>query len=144
MEGNDDTLARHRLRPSLGQPQEESDKPEVAAGNAFATLRGQRKAITLEFMPRQGLGFVLYYANLPHVWIKRPDILLLEYPSLFTVGIRCKGLDTLKDHISQQRLIWIRECSDAEAASLPTAATVIEIHHLYPSRDARTGNRLLL
>jgi len=112
------------------------DDEDIAPGEAYATVRGQRIAGSIEFIPRDGDPFVVPYAYLPLLWPRRPDTLLIEYPMLFTVRLRCGPLDPFKRLIRDQRIVWIRECSQAEAAALPVAVTRIDILRVYPSREA--------
>ena len=75
------------------------------------------------------------YGYLPLLWPKRPDILLIEYPTLFTVRLQGKQPDIIKRLVRDQRITCIRECSEAEAAALPVAITRIDILRVYPSRE---------
>jgi hypothetical protein len=112
------------------------DGEQVARGETYATVKGQRVAHSIEFIPRDADPFVIPYAYLPLLWPRRPNILLIEYPILFTVRLRGKEPDAVKRLIRDQRIVWIRECSEAEAAALDVAITSIDILRIYPSREA--------
>ena len=125
----------HRLaqpKPDAGQEDDEL----VAPGNCYATITGQRTAHAIEFIPSDTDPFIVPYAYLPLLWPKRPDILLIEYPSLFTVLVQSSPPDILKRLIRDRRILWIRESTPAEAASLPVAVARIRILRTFPSRDA--------
>ena len=139
MDDSDDgeLLTLVHSRPHVLREQESSEGETVAPGKAFATVKGgQRLATSLEFIPRVGESFDIRYAYLPHLWIRRPDTILVEYPSVFTVKLVCAGIDILTRLISDQRLVWVRECTQAEAAILTVAVTSIDILDFYPSRHA--------
>jgi hypothetical protein len=82
------------------------------------------------------------YGYRPIIWGHPPDTILVEYPGFFTVALSCKGQDELFKRISDQRVTWIRECSEALAADLPVAVTRIEILRSYPSRDAGVNDAI--
>ncbi len=126
-----------RARGPAGELDGDEDPDErVAPGDTYATVLGQRVAGSIEFIPRHDDPFIVPYGYLPLLWPMRPECLLIEYPTLFTVRLRLKGLDVLTRRIRDQRVTWIRECSQAEAAALPVAVTRIEILRTYPSREA--------
>lgn len=130
-------LARLDAKPRRAEdPPHDADDELVAQGDAYAAVRGQRTALSIEFIPRDGDGFILYYADIAAFWIRRPDTILIEYRHLFTVRLRLQGFDLLKRLIRDQRITWIRECSPAEAKALPAAVTRIDILRHYPSREA--------
>jgi hypothetical protein len=130
-------LLRADARAKALEPPGGDDTDEaVASGDAYATITGQRVASAIEFIPRHDDSFVIPYGYLPLLWPKRSNALLIEYPTLFTVALQGKGTDWLKRLIRDQRVMWIRECSEAEAALLPVAITRIAILRAYPSRDA--------
>jgi hypothetical protein len=126
---------RRELRPKLPEGDDGADEL-VGEGDAYACVKGQRVASAIEFIPRDGDPFIIPYGYLPLLWPKRPDTLLVEYPTLFTVQLQGKHLDVLKQRIRDQRVIWIRACDEVTAARLPVAVTRIEILRAYPSREA--------
>lgn len=129
------SLAHRDATPkAVGLGDDEADVL-IAPGDTYATVTGQRTASSIEFIPRDEDAFVIPYGYLPLLWMKRPATLLVEYPTLFTVRLRAKRVDWLKRLIRDQRLLWIRECSAAEAEALSFAVTAIEILYSYPSRE---------
>ena len=115
---------------------EGDDDELVAEGGSYATVLGQRAAHAIEFIPQDDDSFIVPYGYLPLLWPKRPDILLVEFPTLFSVALRCKQLDTITRLIRDQRILWIRACDERTAARLPVAVTRIEIVPIFPSREA--------
>lgn len=115
-------------RPQLGN--------EPTAGDIYATVMGQRSASVLRFIRRSGKPFSMPYALLPIVWGDYlPGVVLMEYPGLFTVRLRGKGLEPLEEHLSERRVTWIRACDQAAATPLPLAVTGIDLLRTYPSRE---------
>jgi hypothetical protein len=134
---DDDTDGDHLQLVSNRQPTPGNRSDEaVALGDAYATAKGQRAADMLEFRRKDGTGFAMPYGYRPILWSHPPDTILIEYPGFFTVALTCKGQEELFKRLSDRRVTWIRECSEALAAGLPTAVTRIEILRSYPSREA--------
>ena len=119
------------------EPYEESEE-EIAQGDAYATVKGQRNATYLEYRRKDGTSFAIPYGYRPIVWGHPPDSILIEYPGFFTVALTSKGHGELFKRIGEQRVTWIRECEETLAASLPVAVTRIEILRAYPSREVGT------
>jgi hypothetical protein len=114
---------------------EEND--ESAAGDAYATVKGQRTASTLRLFRGNGKPVSMPYAYLPIIWGDHlPSQVLIEYPGFFTVRLTgdC-DLSPLEELLADHRVTWIRECSQAEAARLPLAVTRIDLLRFYPSRE---------
>lgn len=131
-----------RLLSRLAQPKPENGQEDdelIAPGNCYATISGQRTAHAIEFIPGDADPVIVPYAYLPLLWPKRPDILLIEYPTLFTVLVQSSPPDILKRLIRDRRILWIRESTPAEAATLPVCVARIRILRTFPSRDAGDG-----
>jgi hypothetical protein len=116
-------------------PIDDNDEEVIATGDAYATVKGQRQADSLRFLRHNRRSFTMPYDYLPVPWWESPLLLLLEYPGFFTVALHGKSLDELEPRISNRQLTWLRECGEAEAASLPLAVFRIDILHGYPSRE---------
>jgi hypothetical protein len=126
-------VTNHRPAAKRATPEE---APAAAAGDAYATVMGQRTAGSLKFIRSTGKPVSLPYALLPLVWGDYlPTVLLVEYPGYFTVRLRGVGLDPLEQLITERRVTWIRACTEDEAARLPVAVTGIDLLHYYPSRE---------
>ena len=126
-------------KPTEPLPPDGDEEETAAAGDAYATLAGPRRPPVLEFIRRNDDAFALPYHSLSVYWWRKPGLLLLEYGGIFTVGLHGKQIAGLYRRIKDQRVTWIRECSEAEAATLPLAVTAIEILHAFPSREAAAG-----
>ncbi len=141
-----DLLSPVRVRREPKPPMPDGDSGDdgsdelVADGDTYASVKGQRVASAIEFLPLDDDSFIVPYGYLPLLWPKRPDTLLIEYPTLFTVRLQGKQLDVLKRRIRDQRVVWIRACDEMTAARLPVAVTRIEILRAYPSREAGTDS----
>jgi hypothetical protein len=114
---------------------------DVALGNAYATVKGQRNAGYLEFRLKDGTSFAMPYGYRPIVWKDPPDAILIEYPGFFTVYLACEGHDELFRRIADQRVTWIRECAESISGTLPVVVTRIEILRAYPSREVGADNK---
>jgi hypothetical protein len=126
-------VTNHRPAAKRATPEE---APASAAGDAYATVMGQRTASALKFIRSTGKPVSLPYALLPLVWGDYlPTVLLIEYSGYFTVRLRGIGLNPLEQLITERRVTWIRACSEEEAARLPVAVTGIDLLHYYPSRE---------
>lgn len=120
-----------------GKPPEPGDDSEqVAPGDIYATVTGQRLALSLEFIRKDGRSFSVPYSYLPLLWWKPPGSLMIEYPHVFTVVLHGRELDELHRRIRDHRITWIREIDERRAAALSSAVTRIEIINVYPSRQA--------
>lgn len=126
---------RRKPEPS---PEGEADEI-IVAGDIYATTAGPRAALVLEFIRQNGNAFALPYHGLSAYWWHPPALLLLEYGGMFTVALRGKRLAELYRRIKDQRVTWIRECSEPEADTLPLAVTAIEILQVFPSRETMNG-----
>lgn len=122
-----------RPKPEASPPDEE----EIAPGDAFATVTGQRTAKALEFIRHGGRSFIVPYGYAPLLWWEPPGLLLVEYPGLFTVALRGKQLGGLQRLLRDMRVVWVRESDPIEALGLPVAVTSIEIVQAFPSRDGQ-------
>jgi hypothetical protein len=123
------------VNPRAAKRPEEKD--EAAAGDAYATVKGQRTASTLRLLRANGKPVSIPYAYLPIIWGDHlPGLVLIEYPGLFTARLAgdC-DLGPLEELLAEHRVTWIRECSQAEAARLPLAVTRIDLLRFYPSRE---------
>lgn len=132
-------LTKPALRPKqLIAPPKGIDEPEeeIAAGDAYATVKGPRHAGGVYFIRRKRISFAMDYGYLPIPWLVSPALLLLEYPGCFTVFLHGKGLDQLVPLVIERRLTWLRECDKAAAAHLPVGIFLIERQQVYPSREA--------
>ena len=113
-----------------------SDEEQIAAGDAYAAIVGPRQALALKYIRRDGRIVTVPYAYLPLLWLQpAASLLLVEYPGLFTVALRGSNLTGLEARITERRVTWVRECSEAEAVCLPLAVTRIDILRVYPSRE---------
>ena len=114
------------------------DEETIAAGDAYATVKGPRTAISLKFIRRDQPTFAVPYAYLPIPWCVAADTLLVEYPGLFTIALLSEGgsVEGLDDLIAEHKLLRVRECERRVAAALPCAVTRIDILRAYPSREA--------
>ena len=108
----------------------------VAAGNIYATAVGQRHAVTLEFIWKDGRSLSVPYSYLPLLWWQPPGRIIVEYPSLFSVLVEGKELEELHRRTKDHRITWVREFDEHQAAALAFAVTRITILHSYPSREA--------
>jgi hypothetical protein len=122
------------------RPATKRDDESVAAGDAYATVKGPRTATSLKFIRRDRPPFAVPYAYLPIPWCQAADTLLVEYPGLFTVALLSEGgsVEGLDDLIAEHKLLRIRECERRVAAILPCAVTRILILGSYPSREDAT------
>jgi hypothetical protein len=141
MNEDDKNKDRERLRlvtNRRGVEPETYEQPEedIAQGDAYATAKGQRNAAYLQFRRKDGTSFAMPYGYRPILWGHPPDSILIEYPGFFTVALTGKDLNELSLRITDQRVTWIRECDETEAAMLSVAVTRIEILRAYPSREA--------
>ena len=95
--------------PAAGKGDSPGERGElVAPGDIYATAAGQRLALALEFIYKDGASFTVPYAFLPVLWRQPPDTLVIEYPGLFSVMLRGRELDELHRRIKDQRLTWVR------------------------------------
>lgn len=134
----DDSTRLLLVKPSLAARKAvagDDDDELVAAGDAYATVRGQRHAEGLRFVRQSRRTFTMLYDYRPIPWYDSPDLLLLEYPGFFTIALHGKSVVELEPLISDRRLTWLRECSPAEAAGLAVAVLRIDRLHAYPSRE---------
>ena len=122
--------------PPLPEP-EETPEEQAGPGNAYATTIGPRLALNLEFIWKDGGSVSLPYACLPLLWWHPPQAMIIEYRGALTLLLRGEALERLKCLIRDQRVTWIRECGEAEAASLPLAVTSIATLDAYPSREVK-------
>jgi hypothetical protein len=120
--------------PGDGQSPETDEL--VAPGDIYATASGQRLAMAIEFIGKDGQSFTVPYSYLPLLWWQPPGLLTIEYPGLFSVMLRGKELDELHRRIKDQRITWIREFDEHQAVALSSAVTRIKILRAYPSREA--------
>jgi hypothetical protein len=107
-------------------------------GDAYATVSGQRLALNLEFIWRDGGSIIVPYACLPLLWWHPPHAMIIEYRSALSLMLKGKTIEQLKRLIQDQRVTWIRECGEAEAEALPLAVTSIAILDVHPSREAKS------
>jgi hypothetical protein len=144
MDDNDDDLSfpfasrlggDKPLEAAEGEPPAD-DGELVAPGDIYATAGGQRLAITLEFIRKDGTSFSVPYGHLPLLWWRPPGTLIIEYLGMFSVMLVGRELEELHRRIKDQRITWVREFDEHQAAALSSAVTRIEIIRSYPSRDA--------
>jgi hypothetical protein len=121
-------------KPAASDPSPEADEL-VAPGNIYATVTGQRMALSIEFIHRDRRSFTVSYSYLPLLWWHPPNLLTIEYPGLFSVLLHGKELDELHRRIKDQKITWVREFDEHRAAALSSAVTRIEILRSYPSRE---------
>jgi hypothetical protein len=129
-----------RAREPSPPPEPETQPPDevIAQGNAYATVHGQRIALNLEFIWRDGTSVVMPYACLPLLWWNPPRALVVEYRSALCLMLQgITDIGPLKRLIQDQRVTWIRECGEAEAAALPLAITSIALLDAYPSAEPK-------
>lgn len=140
-----DLLTRFTARFDAGRmpegplPADDDGEETAAPGDIYATLAGPRRPPVIEFIRRSGDAFALPYHGLSAYWWHPPGLLLLEYGGLFTVGLHGQRIAELYRRIKDQRVTWVRECSEAEADALPHAVTAIEILQVFPSRETPLG-----
>ena len=141
MDDNEPRVIPFTARTGRGgkEPPDGSDPADaaelVADGDAYAVARGTRTPAALRFLLRNGKTFALPYAYHPVIWGESPGLVLLEYPKFFTVILAGRNLGLLEARLCDQRVTWIRECGEAQAALLPVAVTHIERLNRYPSRE---------
>lgn len=116
--------------PDGADPEEEA----IAPGKAYACVVGQRTAQAIDFLCRDGQAFSIPYLFGPITWRRGDHAVILEYPSLFSVLLRGWHLEELRQRVRDRRVLWIRECGEEEAETLPLAVTAIRILDVYPSR----------
>jgi hypothetical protein len=122
-------------RKTIITPEGNDEEELVAAGDAYATVKGQRHAEGLTFLRRGRRDFSMLYDYRPIPWVESPALLLLEYPGFFTAALHCKGAGGLVPLVVDRRITWVRECSRAETADVSIAIFRIDILHAYPSRE---------
>jgi hypothetical protein len=135
MDNDNLLLVKPALPARRGVLPPEGDDELVAAGDAYATVRGLRHAEGLRFRRRGRRSFTMSYDYRPIPWWESPGLLLLEYPGFFTIALHGKCVAELEPLIIDRRVTWLRECGEAEAAGLPVAVVRIDILHAYPSRE---------
>lgn len=113
----------------------EGEEERIAAGDAYATVTGQRQAVALKYLRSQASSFAVPYAYLPLTWWHSSALLLIEYPGLFTVALHGRNLGELERRITDRRVTWVRECGETAARLLPVAVTRIDLLRSYPSRE---------
>lgn len=114
----------------------DDDDIEVAPGDIYASVRGTRQALDLEFILKEGWSFSVSYSFLPVLWWLPPGLAIIEYPTLFSVLLEGKEMDDMRRRIRDHRITWVREFDQGRAAGLASAVTRIDILHFFPSRDA--------
>jgi hypothetical protein len=129
-----------RLEPRGGDTAIDGEPPEVAEliapGDIYASVTGPRSALALEFIWKDGRSLAMPYSLQPLLWWHPPGKLLIEYPDHFTVELRGKELCELHRRIKDQRLTWLREFDEHQAAAMASAVTRIQILRCYPSHEA--------
>lgn len=144
MDGKDDTdlpFATRVASEKNGEPPDGGEEGDelIAPGDIYATIKGPRLSLAIEFIDKDRRSFTVPYSYLPLLWWQPPGSLTIEYPGLFSVSLKGKELDELHRRIKDQRITWIREFDEHQAASLASAVTSIEILRAYPSNEAGTG-----
>ena len=118
-----DAKAKRQMLP----PEDGELEEAVEAGDAYATTRGMRVSPALRFLhPDGSLKFAVPYGYLPIVWGESVELVMIEYPGLFSVALAGKNLGQLETRLCDHRVTWIRECSQPQAALLPAAVTRIK------------------
>ena len=108
----------------------------IAPGDIYGSVTGQRHAVAIRFIWKDGRTVSIPYGYLPLIWGKSPEEFVIEYPNLFSVLLRGKELADLQRRVEDRRIIWVREFDEHQAAGLASAVTGIEIIRSYPSREA--------
>jgi hypothetical protein len=138
MDDNETNILPFAERDGLRKHDEslpDGDAEAVAPGGAYATIAGQRHALSLEFIQRDGRSFTVPYSYRPLLWWRSPGTLILEYPGLFSVALRGQNLTGLVGRIRDYKITWVREVDPVRAAEMVTAVTSIEIIRAYPSHS---------
>jgi hypothetical protein len=113
---------------------EDEEEDNKAAGDASRSAPGERQAVHLVFVYRDGVDFSMPYALLPSVWSGPGSSFLIEYPQ-FTVWLRGRHLDELKEGVRRHKVSMVREFDVLQAEALLMAVTRIEIVEWFPSRE---------
>jgi hypothetical protein len=125
---------QNRDPAAKGSSAPETDEDDKRApGDASRSAPGQRQAVHLVFVYRDGVDFSMPYALLPSIWSGPGSSFLIEYPQ-FTVWLRGRHLDELKEGVRRHKVSLVREFDALQAAALPCAVTSIEIVKWFPSR----------
>lgn len=120
--------------PPAQEAEEQQEEDDVAKGDVWRSVRGQRQALNLVFVFREGEDFSMPYALLPSIWSGPGGSFLIEYPQL-TVWLRGRNLADLKQAVRRHQITQVREVDGLQAAALPGAITSIEIVDWFPSRE---------
>jgi hypothetical protein len=124
---------RDGVRKHDDSPEGDTLLEAVATGDAYATIAGQRYALSLEFIRRNGESFTVPYSYRPLLWWRSPETLIMEYPGLFSVVLRGQNLSGLAARIRDHKITWVREIDPLPTATAAAAVTSIEIIRAYPS-----------
>ena len=116
-----------------------NEEESVEPGNAFAVARGTRAPHTLRFILADGKSFAMPYAYHPIVWGESPELVLVEYPRLFSVIVAGDDLGQLEARLIERRVTWIRQTGPGQPGSSLATVTRIERLHRFPSHE-RDGN----
>jgi hypothetical protein len=98
MDGDDETgfpFASRLGGEKNGEPPDGGDEGEelVAPGDIYATIKGPRLSLAIEFIDKDRRSFTVPYSYLPLLWWQPPGSLIIEYPGLFSVSLKGKELD---------------------------------------------------
>jgi hypothetical protein len=127
--------------PPAKVPEESREGDDIAKGDAWRSVRGERQALQLVFVFRDGEDFSMPYALLPSIWSGPGGSFLIEYPQ-FTVWLRGRNLADLKQAVRRHQITQVREVDGLLAAALPGAVTSLEIVDWFPSREVVTLGRV--
>jgi len=118
-----------------GAAVEEPLPDDVAPGDIYATAGGNRQAASLRFIWKDRRRVSVPYAYLPLIWWESAGVIVVEYPRLFSVRLEGKELEELYRRIADQRITWVREFDQHQAAAMAAAVTRMDILRSYPSRE---------
>ncbi len=125
--------------PHGGQAVADAELPDdIAPGDIYATAGGNRKAMSLRFIWKDQRRLSVPYGYLPLLWWKPPGVIIVEYPRLFSVQLEGKELEELYRRLADQRITWVREFDERQAAALASAVTRMDILRSFPSQQVRT------
>jgi hypothetical protein len=128
-------------KPPPAKEAAEKEEDDMAPGDAWRSLRGERHALHLVFVFRDGEDFSMPYALLPTTWSGAGGSFLIEYPQL-TVWLRGRNLADLKQAVRRHQITQVREVDMMQAAALPCVVTSIEIVDWFPSREVAAIGRV--
>ena len=126
----------HDTRGDLADDARDDVPDEIAPGDIYATAGGNRKALSLRFIWKDRRRLTIPYGYLPLIWWVSAGVIIIEYPRLFSIRLEGKELEDLYRGIADQRITWIREFDEHQAASMASAVTRMDILRSFPSHQA--------